>query len=98
MSDFVSRGFSGRRRVPDDVARRLPPGQHVETLVYTRRAPAGWDAPVGRVGAAHLAGPAAGARTAYVCGSHGFVETAARLMLAGIAAASIRTERFGPTG
>ncbi|HMJ04413.1 MAG TPA: hypothetical protein VK506_15840 [Conexibacter sp.] len=25
MSDFVSRGFTGRRRVPEDLARRLPP-------------------------------------------------------------------------
>jgi DMSO/TMAO reductase YedYZ molybdopterin-dependent catalytic subunit len=31
MSDFLSRGFSGRRRVPEDVAARLPPGQYLET-------------------------------------------------------------------
>ncbi len=31
MSDFVSRGFGGRRRVPDDLAERLPPGQYNET-------------------------------------------------------------------
>lgn len=30
MSDFVSRGFSGRRRQPDDLATRLPPGQYLE--------------------------------------------------------------------
>ncbi|HSI80722.1 MAG TPA: sulfite oxidase-like oxidoreductase [Solirubrobacterales bacterium] len=30
MSDFVSRGFSGRRRQPDDLVRRLPPGQYAE--------------------------------------------------------------------
>jgi DMSO/TMAO reductase YedYZ molybdopterin-dependent catalytic subunit len=30
MSDFVSRGFSGRRRTPEDVAQRLPPGQYAE--------------------------------------------------------------------
>ncbi len=29
MSEFVSRGFSGRRR-PEDVAARLPPGQYAE--------------------------------------------------------------------
>jgi DMSO/TMAO reductase YedYZ molybdopterin-dependent catalytic subunit len=31
MGGFVSRGFSGRRRVDPDVAARLPPGQYVET-------------------------------------------------------------------
>jgi DMSO/TMAO reductase YedYZ molybdopterin-dependent catalytic subunit len=30
MSDFVSRGFRGRRRTPDDLAARLPPGQYLE--------------------------------------------------------------------
>jgi DMSO/TMAO reductase YedYZ molybdopterin-dependent catalytic subunit len=30
MSDFVSRGFSGRRREPDDLTARLPPGQYLE--------------------------------------------------------------------
>jgi DMSO/TMAO reductase YedYZ molybdopterin-dependent catalytic subunit len=27
---FVSRGFGGRRRAPDDVRQRLPPGQYLE--------------------------------------------------------------------
>ena len=30
MSDFVSRAFGGRRRVPDELADRVPPGQYVE--------------------------------------------------------------------
>jgi DMSO/TMAO reductase YedYZ molybdopterin-dependent catalytic subunit len=30
MSDFVSRGFSGRRRAPDELTERLPPGQYAE--------------------------------------------------------------------
>ena len=30
MSGFVSRGFGGRRRVPPELADRLPPGQYVE--------------------------------------------------------------------
>jgi DMSO/TMAO reductase YedYZ molybdopterin-dependent catalytic subunit len=30
MSGFFSRGFSGRRRTPDDLAERLPPGQYYE--------------------------------------------------------------------
>jgi DMSO/TMAO reductase YedYZ molybdopterin-dependent catalytic subunit len=31
MSGFVSRGFTGRRRTPDELADRLPPGQYVES-------------------------------------------------------------------
>jgi DMSO/TMAO reductase YedYZ molybdopterin-dependent catalytic subunit len=31
MSDFISRAFTGKRRVPPDVAARLPPGQYLET-------------------------------------------------------------------
>jgi DMSO/TMAO reductase YedYZ molybdopterin-dependent catalytic subunit len=30
VSEFVSRGFSGRRRVSDELADRLPPGQYAE--------------------------------------------------------------------
>ena len=30
MNDFVSRGFEGRRRTPDDLVDRLPPGQYAE--------------------------------------------------------------------
>jgi DMSO/TMAO reductase YedYZ molybdopterin-dependent catalytic subunit len=30
MADFVSRGFTSRRRTPDDLAKRLPPGQYDE--------------------------------------------------------------------
>jgi DMSO/TMAO reductase YedYZ molybdopterin-dependent catalytic subunit len=31
MSGFVSRGFSGRRRAPAELAARLPPGQYLES-------------------------------------------------------------------
>jgi DMSO/TMAO reductase YedYZ molybdopterin-dependent catalytic subunit len=31
MSGFVSRGFTGRRRPPDELAARLPPGQYAES-------------------------------------------------------------------
>jgi len=31
MSSFVSRGFTGRRRTPDELAARLPPGQYAES-------------------------------------------------------------------
>jgi len=30
MSDFVSRAFGGRRRVPPELTDRVPPGQYVE--------------------------------------------------------------------
>jgi DMSO/TMAO reductase YedYZ molybdopterin-dependent catalytic subunit len=30
MSDFVSRGFKGRRGAPEELAARLPPGQYLE--------------------------------------------------------------------
>jgi DMSO/TMAO reductase YedYZ molybdopterin-dependent catalytic subunit len=30
MAGFISRGFRGRRREPEDVAQKLPPGQYVE--------------------------------------------------------------------
>ncbi len=68
-------------------------------LTYTREPPAGWTGHTGRLDAALLAEPAAGAMTAYVCGSNGFVETASELLLEnGMAPEWIRTERFGPTG
>jgi len=31
VAEFISRGFIGRRRVSEDLAARLPPGQYVET-------------------------------------------------------------------
>jgi ferredoxin-NADP reductase len=68
-------------------------------LTYTRAPPPGWTGHTGRLDAALVGEAAAGAMTAYVCGSNGFVETASGLLLdAGLQAAWIRTERFGPTG
>jgi ferredoxin-NADP reductase len=68
-------------------------------LTYTREPPDGWTGHTGRIDA-QLVGPAAaGAMTAYVCGSNSFVETATGLLLdAGLRPEWIRTERFGPTG
>jgi ferredoxin-NADP reductase len=67
-------------------------------LTYTRQAPAGWSGHRGRIDAALIAEAADRSATAFVCGSNGFVETAAALLLdAGIPAGRIRTERFGPT-
>jgi ferredoxin-NADP reductase len=68
-------------------------------LAYTRSAPDGWNGHTGRIDAALLGEAAAGAMTAYVCGSNGFVESATALLLGiGIAPEWIRTERFGPSG
>ncbi|MGW7686811.1 ferredoxin reductase [Kribbella sp. NPDC054772] len=70
-------------------------------LVYTREAPAG-EPRVGRIDADLLERyafrPDEGATT-YVCGPTPFVETVADLLVAaGHDPASVRTERFGPTG
>jgi ferredoxin-NADP reductase len=75
-----------------------------ETLVtFTRATPDGWTAHSGRIDAELIAAattaPGATQGTAFICGSNGFVETAARLVLdAGFAPERVRTERFGPTG
>lgn len=67
-------------------------------LTFTRQAPDGWSGHTGRIDAA-LIGDVPPATTAFVCGSNGFVEAAAALLLeAGVPADRIRTERFGPTG
>jgi ferredoxin-NADP reductase len=69
-------------------------------LTFTREAPVGWTGHTGRIDAALIADAVAGHDgIAFVCGSNGFVESAAQLLLqAGVDAGSIRTERFGPTG
>ena len=71
-------------------------------LDYTRQAPPGWTGYQRRPDDAMLAevvGQFAQAPQAFVCGPTGFVETAANgLLAAGLPAARILTERFGPTG
>ena len=68
-------------------------------LTYTRQPPPGWTGHSGRIDAALIADAAPPSETAFVCGSNGFVEAAAGLLLdAGIGPGRIRTERFGPTG
>ena len=68
-------------------------------LTFTREPPASWAGHTGRIDSALIAKAAAGHGTAFVCGSNGFVESAARLLLeAGFDAQQVRTERFGPTG
>jgi ferredoxin-NADP reductase len=70
------------------------------TYLYTRAAPAGQ--PAGRISAnivAAAAWPPDGKPAIFVCGPTGFVETAADLLVAaGHDPASVKTERFGPTG
>jgi ferredoxin-NADP reductase len=69
------------------------------TLTFTREPPESWDGHTGRLDAKLVGAAAAGAMTAYVCGSNGFVESATELLLdSGVAPEWIRTERFGPTG
>jgi ferredoxin-NADP reductase len=85
-------------RSSDDVIYADELGEDV-VLAYTRAPPAGWTGHSGRIDGALIAAAAAGAMTAYVCGSHGFVEAATTLLLAaGLRPEWIRTERFGATG
>ena len=52
----------------------------------------------GRIDAELIAETGLTSGTAFVCGSHAFVETAAALVVAaGFDPAAVRTERFGPT-
>ena len=70
------------------------------TLLYTRSAHRG--VPPGRINAAVIAASAFPPDTApdiFVCGPSGFVEAATSLLVeAGHPPATIKTERFGPTG
>ena len=66
------------------------------TVLYTRRAPGGGGREAGRITAEDVAAVAFDAGPAYVCGSTGFVETAARLLAGtGYDQARIRLERYG---
>jgi ferredoxin-NADP reductase len=70
-------------------------------LTYTREEPEGWSGHTGRIDQELITEAAADSDggIAFVCGSNGFVEAAAGLLLeAGFDAHRIRTERFGPTG
>jgi ferredoxin-NADP reductase len=70
-------------------------------LTFTRAPAVDETARSGRINAELVAeaGSPFATGTAFVCGSNGFVESAAGLLLAaGFAPERIRTERFGPTG
>jgi ferredoxin-NADP reductase len=67
-------------------------------VTYTRTAPEGWGGHTGRLDSELVAAAGVGSGTAFICGSNGFVEAAASLVLeAGFEAGRVRTERFGPT-
>ena len=69
------------------------------TIVYTRRTSDSSARRAGRVGEADVAAVAFDAGPAYVCGSSGFVETAAMLLVdSGYGPERILLERYGPTG
>ena len=69
------------------------------TVVYSRQNPPGTSRPVGRLSSADIPLPLMDGVVAYVCGSTGFANHATDLLLdAGVPAADIRVERFGPTG
>jgi len=72
------------------------------TRVWTRRAPAGWTGPVGRLDATVLAAACFSPEVepdVFVCGPTPFVEAVANALVdLGHVPGRIRTERFGPTG
>lgn len=78
----------------------LPP--HDVTLTFTEQAPAGWGGYTRRIDAPMVKEVLAGYEQTpktYVCGPTPFVEAASNLLVAaGIDPATIKTERFGPTG
>jgi ferredoxin-NADP reductase len=85
-------------RSPDVVLFRDELGD--ETVVtYSRQWPDGWMGARGRVSRALLEPAARPDGLAYICGTNGFVESSAALLLdLDYAPESVRTERFGPTG
>ncbi len=96
-SDLVRLVVSAR--TPDDLyyAAELPGPE--TTIVYTRAVPPRWPRPPGRLKAQDLPLPMPPGVVAYVCGSSGFADAATGLLTAaGVPAADIRVERFGPSG
>jgi ferredoxin-NADP reductase len=69
------------------------------TVIYTRQAPPGAGRAAGRLTVADVAPQVRGGETVYVCGSPGFADAATDVLIeAGVPVASIRVERFGPSG
>ena len=68
-------------------------------LTFTREPPDGWRGHTGRIDRELVAAAGIDSGTAFICGSNGFVEAGAELLLAaGFEPHQVRTERFGPTG
>ena len=85
-------------RYPDEVIFADEVGDDA-VLTYTREAPEGWTGHTGRIASSLVADAGLDSGIAFVCGSNGFVEATADLLLdAGFEPGAIRTERFGPTG
>ena len=85
-------------RSPEEVIYADELGDETE-LTFTREAPPGWSGHGGRIDAELVADAAFASGPAFVCGSNGFVEAAAALLIeAGYDSSRILTERFGPTG
>jgi ferredoxin-NADP reductase len=87
-------------RAPEEVIYAHELGDDA-VLAYTREAPAGWSGHTGRIDEPLVRAQSRGFADgpAFVCGSNGFVETAARLLLgAGFPPERVLTERFGPSG
>ncbi len=69
------------------------------TVLYTRRTPAGWPRPAGRIGGDDLPAGTDPANPVFVCGSAGFADAVTSVLEErGVPADRIRVERFGPTG
>ena len=86
-------------RAPEELFYRDElPGPNVE-VIYTRRPPAGYRRPAGRITTADLPADIDPRATVFVCGSAAFAEAATSAVVErGIAPDRIRVERFGPTG
>jgi ferredoxin-NADP reductase len=68
-------------------------------LTFTRQPPERWTGHTGRIDDSLIPEALLDSATAFICGSNGFVEAAAGLLVeAGCEPSQIRTERFGPTG
>jgi ferredoxin-NADP reductase len=87
----------------DELAQLYQAGDGMDVaLLYTDSAPEGTTRPVGRIRPDDLTGsalPPGFAGNVYVCGPTAFVEAVAKLLTdQGQDPATVRTERFGPTG
>ncbi len=87
----------------DELSRLAEQDRHLDVIyTFTRQAPANWPGYARRIDERMLREvlqPLGGSARIYICGPTALVEVAANTLAASVfAAASIRTERFGPTG